>query len=211
MRKRWGIIIAVIVGVVATAIAVVQATGPAVSTVPVPLNTLVLATEAPRGPANEAATEAGLAGGTGPIDGVLFVHVVGGVIRPGLYRLDTDARVVDAVMAAGGLSPDGSQCGVNLARPVKDGEQIIVPQAPPGTPCQQASSRGAAAGSAAPLSLSTASAAQLDSLPGIGPALAQRIIDFREAHGAFTDVAQLNDVSGIGDKVLANIAPLVTP
>lgn len=194
---------ATVVAVVAVSIAIVQATGPAVSTVPVPLDTRVLNTAAPD--TGQDATVFGTASTE------LFVHVVGGVVRPGLYRLSQGSRVIDAVMAAGGLTSDGSQCGVNFARAVTDGEQIIVPQAQPGTPCQRMTASGVTSGSAPTLSLSTATVAELDSLPGIGPALAQRIVDFREAHGPFSDVAQLNDVSGIGDKVMANLAPLVTP
>ena len=201
ITKRVAVTTTVIVGVVAVGIAIATGTGATVSTVPVPLDTRVLTTDVAANPHDVASDTA-------------YVHVVGGVTNPGLYRLELGARVVDAVMAAGGLAPDGSQCGINLARAIRDGEQIIVPQAPPGTPCQVASAAtgGALSGtSGAPVSLSSATSTQLDALPGIGPALAQRIIDYREAHGGFSSVNDLTNVSGIGDKVLANIADLVTP
>jgi DNA uptake protein ComE-like DNA-binding protein len=100
----------------------------------------------------------------------IYVHVVGGVARPGLYRLSLGSRIIDAVMAAGGLASDGSQCGVNLARVVTDGEQVVVPQAPPGTPCRPVSASSGlgspSSGSSGfgPVSLSTATLEQLDTL-----------------------------------------------
>ena len=199
--------------VMGVAIAVSETTGSSTRTIPVVVPTGLHSTEEP-GPAAPGLSDRPFATSGEP---EIYVHVVGGVARPGLYRLTSGSRIVDVVMAAGGLAPDGSQCGVNLARVVSDGEQVVVPQAPPGTPCRAVSVSAGSAGSGSGssgvgvVSLSTATLEQLDTLPGIGPALAQRIIDFREANGGFRSVEQLNEVSGIGAKVLANIAPLVTP
>ncbi|MCD2441958.1 helix-hairpin-helix domain-containing protein [Agromyces sp. SYSU K20354] len=143
----------------------------------------------------------------------VLVHVLGAVSRPGLVELEAGARVVDAVAAAGGLTPEADPAGVNLARPVVDGEQLVVPVvgavAPPGAVGGGASA-GAPAGDGL-VHLNTADVAELDTLPRIGPALAQRIIDWRDANGPFTSVEQLLDVAGIGDAVFAGLADKVAP
>lgn len=142
----------------------------------------------------------------------LLVHVLGAVARPGLVELDQGARVVDAVAAAGGFTVEADPAGVNLARPVVDGEQLVV-FALGEVPVADAGGGGAAAGGAAAsdglVHLNAAGLAELDTLPRIGPALAQRILDFREANGPFTSVDQLLDVTGIGDAVFAGLAELV--
>ena len=141
----------------------------------------------------------------------VLVHVLGAVARPGLVELDAGARVVDAIAAAGGLTADADPAGVNLARPLVDGEQLAVPvvgQVPP--PAAAGGAPGAGSGPAHGLvHLNTAGVAELDTLPRIGPALAQRILDWRDANGPFTSVDQLLDVAGIGDTVFAGIEPLV--
>jgi competence protein ComEA len=130
----------------------------------------------------------------------LMVHVVGEVNAPGMYELEADSRVIDAVMAAGGLTAHAAECDVNLARTVNDGEQLTIPDASQGCSPSQG---GTVVGS--PLSLNSATAEQFDSLPGIGPTLADRIIQFRDSQGGFSSVEQLNDVSGIGDKLFAGL------
>ena len=144
-----------------------------------------------------------------------IVHVVGAVVRPGLVSLSPGARVIDAVMRAGGLVATADQCAVNLARAITDGEQILIPFARAGvTSCVQNAAGVAStanAPGAAKVSLSRASLEQLDALPGVGPALAQRIIDWRTAHGGFQSVSQLDSVSGIGVKLMASLKPLVVP
>lgn len=156
-------------------------------------------------------------------DARLYVDVVGKVRRPGLRRLPSGSRVADALSAAGGALPGTDTSPLNLARVLVDGEQIVVgAPAPPGTAGTGApQSSGAAAGravtgsggagAAAPISLSTATQEQLDALPGVGPVLAQRILDYRSRHDGFTSVAQLRNVSGIGERRFADLAPLVRP
>jgi len=156
---------------------------------------------------------------TATASGVLMVHVVGQVVRPGVVRLPSGSRVLDAVNAAGGAKPSADLNQVNLARILIDGEQIVVPK--PGQMVVGApGGQGAGAGSAgqgstggpagALVNLNTADAAALDSLPGVGPVLSQRILDWRTAHGRFSTVDELGEVSGIGVKLLAQIGPKVT-
>ncbi|GAA1812050.1 hypothetical protein GCM10009749_21520 [Agromyces neolithicus] len=143
----------------------------------------------------------------------VLVHVLGAVSRPGLVELEAGARVVDAVAAAGGLTPEADPAGVNLARPVVDGEQLVVPVVgavpPPGATAADGSNTGTVADGL--VHLNTADVAEFDTLPRIGPALAQRIIDWREANGPFTSAEQLLDVAGIGDAVFAGLADKVAP
>ncbi|MFT4052387.1 MAG: ComEA family DNA-binding protein [Microbacterium sp.] len=136
----------------------------------------------------------------------LYVHVYGAVVAPGLYRLDEGARVMDVIAAAGGLTPDADDTAVNLARRLTDGEQLRIPVA--GEASAPATDAGAA--SDGRVNLNTADATALDTLPGIGPAIAERIIQWREDNGAFTSVDDLLSVSGIGEKTLAALRDLVT-
>ena len=133
----------------------------------------------------------------------LVVDVVGKVRRPGLVSLPAGARVADAIRAAGGLLPGASPGLLNLARKVSDGEQVAV-AVDIGSPDVSAPSASTT------VDLNAASVAQLDALPGVGPVLAQRIVDWRTAHGDFSTVDQLREVSGIGDAKFASIKPHVT-
>ncbi|GGO60248.1 hypothetical protein GCM10010910_05180 [Microbacterium nanhaiense] len=135
----------------------------------------------------------------------IYVHVAGAVAAPGLYVLDSGARVIDAVTAAGGLAADAGTAAINLARPLADGEQLVVPREGEDPPA------AAGDGSAGALvNLNAADEATLETLPGIGPALATRIIEWREAEGPFTAVDDLLAVSGIGPRVLESLRELVT-
>jgi competence protein ComEA len=133
----------------------------------------------------------------------LYVHVVGEVESPGMYQLPIGARLVDAVFAAGGLTEDADNASVNLARELTDGEQIIV---------FSVSQEGEAVGTTASglVSLNRAGDKELEELPGIGPALAGRIVAWREANGGFKSVEDLLKVSGIGESLLSGVIDLVT-
>ena len=136
----------------------------------------------------------------------LLVHVLGAVSAPGLFELPAGARVVDAVAAAGGLAPGADQARINLARAVADGEQVYIPVAgeviPAAAPPGPATGAGGAASDATPavVDLNTATLADLDTLPRIGPGLAQRILDWRAANGGFSVPEDLLEVPGIGDR-----------
>lgn len=136
----------------------------------------------------------------------LLVHVTGAVRHPGIASLSSGARVLDAVAAAGGLTEDADPAAVNLARPVVDGEQLIVlrvGEAPPSAAAGGGGGPGSAAGGV--VNLNTASQADLETLPRIGPALAQRILDWRQANGRFADPKDLLKVSGIGQKLFDGV------
>ena len=163
-------------------------------------------------------TSPGVDGGAqgAEVDGAasLLVHVLGAVAKPGLVELAPGSRVVDAVAAAGGFTAEADPAGVNLARPVVDGEQLIVLAVgevpPPGAAGSGGEAGSAGSGGDGKVHLNTADLAELDTLPRIGPALAQRIIDWREANGAFTSIDQLLDVAGIGDAVYSGLVDLVS-
>ena len=144
-----------------------------------------------------------------PSGATIFVHILGAVVVPGLYELHEGDRAVDAVAAAGGFAEGADQSQLNLARFVTDGEQIVVPVAgaPPTAP-------GAAAGGGAvvegKVNINTADAAALETLPRVGPAMAARIIEWRETNGRFTAVADLMSVTGVGEKTFDTLKELVT-
>ena len=155
----------------------------------------------------DGATGASAAGDRTPI----YVHVVGAVVSPGLFPLAPGSRVVDALAAAHGFADGADTAGVNLARVLSDGEQLVVPRQGE-TPAAPSGASGAVGGSAspsAPVDLNTATAEQLETLPRVGPSLAARIIAWRSAHGRFTRIADLGRVPGIGDRTLASLTPLV--
>jgi competence protein ComEA len=148
-----------------------------------------------------------------PEQAQLVVHVVGAVRRPGLYRVDEGSRVADAVSLAGGATGKANLAALNLAAPLIDGTQVIVPRKGQDVPPAGAASPGASPGGAAagPIRLNTATAEELQTIPGVGPVTAQRIIDYRDQNGGFRSVEELDAVSGIGPKRLEQLRDLVTP
>jgi competence protein ComEA len=138
----------------------------------------------------------------------VVVSVVGLVARPGLVTVPNGSRVADAVTAAGGLLPDADPASVNMAAVVADGQQVAI--GVPGVAAAGAGSASSATAGAGPVDLNTATVAELDALPGIGPVLAQRIIDYRSQQGRFTSVDQLDDVPGIGPALYGRLVGSVT-
>src|SRR4051812_35490290 len=136
----------------------------------------------------------------------VVVDVAGAVRRPGLYHLARDARIADAIAAAGGALPKADVDAVNLAAPVADGVQVLVPRR--GVAGGTAASAGASSG---PIDLNSATAEQLDALPGIGPSTAAKIVLYRQEHGAFRSLSELDAVPGIGAGRLAQLKGLVVP
>ena len=137
----------------------------------------------------------------------VVVHVVGQVYKPGLYSLPEGSRVDDAIKRAGGPKPKAALTLVNLAAPVADGQQVVVPS---NREAAQALAGGSMAGGAGgPVHLNSATLDQLDELPGIGPVTAQKILDYRSEHGAFGSVEELDAVPGIGPATLDELRDLV--
>jgi competence protein ComEA len=138
------------------------------------------------------------------------VAVTGRVRRPGLIRLPSGARVADAIEAAGGLLPDTDLSFVNLARKLSDGELVTIGVNPPPGVAAGDPAAGRGGPAAGPLNLNTATAAQFEALPGIGPVLAQHIVEYRTRHGQFRSVDELRQVEGLGGARFTQIKPLVT-
>ncbi|MFF1921579.1 helix-hairpin-helix domain-containing protein [Streptomyces sp. NPDC058221] len=140
----------------------------------------------------------------------------GKVRLPGIHRLPSGARVADALQAAGGVRPGVDLDGLNRARVLVDGEQIMVgappgPAAADGTGGGGTGAAGTGGATSGPVSLNSGTVEQFDTLPGVGPVLAQHIVDYRTQHGGFRSVDELREVNGIGDRRFADLQPLVRP
>jgi competence protein ComEA len=222
LRVPWAAVAAaLVVLLVAGAVFALRVVAAQRSATPVPVSapSALMARSTPSAFASQTGAAAGgtLTAGVDPASPApVVVDVVGQVAKPGVVTVPGGSRVVDVIAAAGGALPGADLERVNLARVVQDGEQLHVP-APgeailPGSggAVGSAIGTGAASSTAAKVSLNTADLAGLDSLPGVGPVLAQRILDWRAAHGRFTTVDELGEVSGIGSKLLAQLLPRVT-
>ncbi|MER5709248.1 ComEA family DNA-binding protein [Streptomyces sp. NPDC002122] len=165
------------------------------------------------GPGSEPGGPApGGSGAPGAGGAKVVVDVGGKVRRPGVLTLPAGSRVADALRAAGGAKPGADLTGINRARVLMDGEQVLVGL--PGVPVGVGPGAGAGVGPGgvgAPLSLNAATVEQLDTLPGVGPVLARHIVDHRTEHGGFRSVAELREVNGIGERRFADLETLVRP
>ncbi|WP_257570838.1 helix-hairpin-helix domain-containing protein [Streptomyces sp. NP160] len=228
-EARWSLAPPAAVGALLVVAAVVvllvlSAAAPGGASVPTPTPGVAVPARTPAALASSSsASESPLPGPSTSGTGEVVVDVVGQVEVPGLVRLPAGSRADDAVRAAGGARPGADLRRVNLARPLVDGEQLVVPapgeqlpSAPPAPPAARSTSTagGAAAGGGAaaatgPVDLNSATLAELDALPGVGPVLAQRILDWRDEHGRFTSVEELGEVPGFGPAALGRLTPLL--
>lgn len=155
-----------------------------------------------------------------PTPAPILIHVAGAVRQPGLYELPPKARVRDALQAAGGALPSADESALNLAALVEDGQKLLIPErslaattpAPNHSPTPGTSpgAPAAPANSSGPIDLNTASVEELDSLPGIGPAMAARILAYRQEHGGFKTIEEIQEVSGIGPATFEKLKDLIT-
>ena len=162
-------------------------------------------------PAGGVSSTASPSGSAAPSN-TIVVDVVGAVRKPGVYDFAQGARVIDAVRAAGGLLPGAEPQAVNLARPLVDGEQIVVPKKGE-TPAAAAPGTGGGGSAQQPggkVNINSATAGDFENLPGIGPVLAQKIVDYRDQHGPFRSIQDLMKVSGIGQKKFDSLQAYVT-
>jgi competence protein ComEA len=141
----------------------------------------------------------------------IVVHVVGAVRRPGLYRLRDGSRIADALAKAGGAVPKADLAAVNLAAPLADGSQVLVPRGAATGGAEASPSPGGSPASPVKVSLASATLEQLDALPGIGPVTAQKILDYRAQHGPIRSADDLDAVPGIGPARVEQLRELVTP
>ena len=141
----------------------------------------------------------------------VVVDVVGAVRAPGLYRLRQGSRIADAVARAGGATRTADLAAVNLAAPLADGVQVVVPVRAAAGSAAGTGAPGASGAPAAKVSLASATIDQLDALPGVGPVTAQKIVDFRQKHGPFRSVDDLDAIPGIGPARIEQLRDLVTP
>lgn len=153
--------------------------------------------------------KAGVGEGSAPEERMLTVHVAGAVMSPGLYRVPEGSRVADAIAGAGGAAPDAVTDDLNLAARLADGQKVTVPRRAP----QQSTPAGAppsTTGASSLININTADAAELDKLPGVGPAMSARIVEHRKKNGPFSSVDELDNVQGIGPSKLESLRDLVT-
>lgn len=163
---------------------------------------------APQAPVVRASTEVVAATAADAVaSGPVVVHVTGAVTTPGLVEVPAGARVADAIQQAGGPTAEAQTGALNLARPVTDGEQVLVPVAGQEVPPDSARTAGATGDAVVDLNIATAE--QLQQLPGVGPVTAEKILAHRDALGGFVDVSQLLEITGIGPKRFAELEPLV--
>ncbi|MEX5721129.1 ComEA family DNA-binding protein [Geodermatophilus maliterrae] len=180
---------------------------PTVQPAPPPADAATATTTDGAAPTDGATPASPAVGAASGARATVVVSVVGLVATPGLVTLPEGARVADAVAAAGGLLPEADPASVNLAAVVTDGQQVAV--GVPGAVAAPASGTSGGGASGGPVDLNAATVGDLDALPGIGPVLAQRIVDHRTEHGRFASVEQLDDVPGIGPAIYAALADLV--
>ena len=163
---------------------------------------------APAADAGEGVVEisSGSVGGGGSGGRDLVVHVAGAVHEPGVYRMPAGARVADALQRAGGAKPAASADAINLAAPLSDGQQVVVPEASPTTGARTATASGEG-----PISLGAATAADLEGIDGIGPVTAEKIIAFRDERGGVGSIEELDEIPGIGPATIEGLRAGLQP